>query len=166
MGVAGAGKTTLARALALALGWEFFDADDYHSDENVALMRRGVSLTDELRAPWLRALCDLVDEVLDEGRCAVLACSALTEAYRHAIVPADAPAGTVRFLYLRVPREVLSERLETRTDHFASADLLDSQLATLEEPVDAVILDGTRPVDELVREAREAMEIEGSTRLY
>ena len=41
---------------------------------------------------------------------------------------------SVRFVYLRVPRAVLHARLEARRDHFAPPALLESQLATLEEP--------------------------------
>ena len=36
MGVAGAGKTTVGRMLAEALGWPFHDADDLHPPANVA----------------------------------------------------------------------------------------------------------------------------------
>ena len=36
MGVSGAGKTVVGQALARALDWPFYDADDYHSPENIA----------------------------------------------------------------------------------------------------------------------------------
>ena len=56
MGVSGSGKSTLGRALAQKLGWEFFDADDFHSAENIAKMAAGIPLSDSDRAPWLVAL--------------------------------------------------------------------------------------------------------------
>ena len=50
MGVSGAGKTTVGRLLAKELGWNFCDADDFHSAANKDKMSRGVALTDEDRA--------------------------------------------------------------------------------------------------------------------
>lgn len=55
MGVAGSGKTTVGRLLAQELGWPFYDADDFHPVENREKMRSGLPLSDEDRAPWLRA---------------------------------------------------------------------------------------------------------------
>ena len=45
MGVSGCGKTTLARALADALGATALDADDFHPAGNVEKMRAGTPLT-------------------------------------------------------------------------------------------------------------------------
>jgi gluconokinase len=157
MGVAGAGKTLVGSALARALGWTFYDADDFHSPENVAKMHRGIGLTDADRAPWLATLRDLIDRVIRENGNAVIACSALKETYRRTLTPDDAPEGTVRFVYLDVPADVLRQRLEHRAHHYAPPELLDSQLATLEVPRDAVCLDGTLPPDEIVAAARAAL---------
>lgn len=159
MGVAGAGKTLVGSALAHALGWTFYDADDFHSPENVAKMHRGIGLTDADRAPWLEALRDVIDRVIRDGRNGVMACSALKEAYRKMLTPDDAPAGTVRFVYLDVPPDVLHDRLEHRAHHYAPPELLDSQLATLEVPRDAIWVDGTLPPDEIVRAARSALAL-------
>lgn len=52
MGVSGSGKSTLGVALAKELGWDFFEADDFHSAENVAKMTAGVPLTDSDRS-WI-----------------------------------------------------------------------------------------------------------------
>ena len=54
-GVAGCGKTTLAAALAQALGLGFRDGDDLHPEANKAKMAAGEPLTDADRAPWLAA---------------------------------------------------------------------------------------------------------------
>ena len=159
MGVAGAGKTLVGSALASSLGWSFYDADDFHSPENVAKMHRGVGLTDADRAPWLATLRDVIDRVIRDGRKAVMACSALKEAYRRALTPDDAPEGTVRFVYLDVPADVLRQRLERRAHHYAPPELLGSQLATLEPPRDAIRVDGTLPPDEIVRAARSELGI-------
>lgn len=160
MGVAGVGKTTIGRMLGASLGWAFHDADDFHSRANVERMQRGIPLSDADRAPWLETLRRLVDGVVARGEQAVLACSALKAAYRAALVPADAPRGTVRFVHLRAPIKVLRERLATRVGHFAPSSLLDSQLATLEEPIDALPLDSDRPPAEIVRDLRLALGME------
>jgi gluconokinase len=61
----------------------------------------------------------------------VIACSALKRRYRD-FLRENRPQ--VWFLYLRVSREVLQRRLEARHHDYMPASLLDSQLATLEEP--------------------------------
>ena len=73
------------------------------------------------------------------------------------LTPDDAPGGAVRFVYLDVPADVLRERLEHRAHHYAPPELLDSQLATLEPPRDAIWVDGTLPPEEIVRAARSAL---------
>jgi len=52
MGVAGSGKTTVGKALASHLGWDFYDADDFQPQENITKMANGISLDDSDRAPW------------------------------------------------------------------------------------------------------------------
>lgn len=164
MGVAGAGKTTVGQALAEAMGWSFFDADDFHAPESVARMRAGLPLDDARRAPWLAELRALIASTLQAGESAVLACSALRHAYRDALVPRDvvtATGGRVRFVHLRVSPGVLAARLGTRTGHFAPPALLTSQLATLEEPAagePALLLDGELPVPELVATIRAQLQ--------
>ncbi len=154
MGVSGAGKTLVGRALADALGWPFHEGDDYHSAANIEKMSHGIPLTDEDRAPWLTALHDLIVGIVARNGCGVLACSALKHSYRERLVSKTLRASTVRFVYLDVPRDVLEQRLRDRRGHFAPPELLDSQLATLEEPHDAVWVNGDRPPAEIVNEIR------------
>ena len=162
MGVSGAGKTTLGLALAASLGWRFADADDYHPPENVARMRAGHGLTDDDRKPWLAALRVLIAEAVAEDDPLVLACSALRAEYRMILAPPGSKHGAVRFIHLDVDAAELARRLRSRSGHFAGVSLLESQLATLEPPVDALHLDGTKAVDELVAEVRRAIGIAGS----
>jgi gluconokinase len=131
MGVSGSGKTTVGRRLAQDLGWDFVDADDLHSPENVAKMSRGIALTDEDRAGWLRALETLIAERIATARPAVVASSALKRSYRDRLVQGS---DRVRVAFLDGPEELLRERLRNRRGHYAGEDLLASQLATLEEP--------------------------------
>jgi gluconokinase len=159
MGVSGAGKTEIGRALAEAIGWPFCDADEYHSPENIPKMHRGEGLTDADRGPWLDALHELTLEAYTSGRSMVLACSALKQSYRERLRPAGAPRDAVRFVYLDVPRAVLEDRLRTRHGHFATIDLLDSQLATLEPPREALWVDGAATPDEIVRRIRAELHL-------
>ena len=156
MGVAGAGKTAVGRALADSLGWSFHDADDFHSRANVAKMRAGTPLTDTDRAPWLATLHALIADHLASGAPMVLACSALRAAYREALRPGGAADARVAFVQLDVPPEVAERRLAARSGHYMPASLVASQFATLEPPRDALRLDATRPVAELVQQIVDA----------
>lgn len=129
MGVSGSGKTTIGKEVAMRQGWTFFDADDFHPAANVEKMRDGDGLTDTDRAPWLKQLRVLIDEVLREEESAVLACSALKKGYREQLA-----AEGVCFVYLKADRDLIRERLSEREGHYAKADLLESQFGALEEP--------------------------------
>lgn len=147
MGVSGSGKTTVGERLAAALGRRFADADDLHPQANVDKMARGIPLTDADREPWL----DAVAAELATGP-VVMACSALRRAYRDRLRAGD-PG--LRLVYLHGGRDLLAERMGHR-DHFMPVALLDSQLATLEEPGPdeaALSYDVVRPVEEIVADA-------------
>ncbi len=148
MGIVGSGKTTIGSLLASNHGWKFADADDFHSPANKEKMRKGIGLTDADRAPWLRSLHDAIVEWTNAGESVVLACSALKESYR-----AELGVGPqVKFVYLKGSRELIRQRLRARHGHFASESILDSQLATLEEPKDAITVDVNRGPEDIVRE--------------
>ena len=150
MGVSGAGKTTVGTMLASQLGWEFADADDYHPAANVEKMRNGVPLTDADREPWLERLRALIVAWIASGKSAVLACSALKEAYRDRLMV----GAEVRVVYLKADRELLRERLLLRRGHYMKEGMLESQIETLEEPADAIVLDARSSVEDVVREIR------------
>ena len=149
MGVSGSGKSTVGRALADALGDEFLDADVYHSPANVERMREGIPLDDAARQPWLLLVRGAVLDRVRQGRSLVFACSALKAAYRHTLLDGIDDAVVV---YLAVNRAVLEERLRTRHGHFMPASLLASQLADLEPPADAIVVDEGRPLPEVIDE--------------
>jgi gluconokinase len=160
-GPAGAGKSTVGRALASSLGWTFQDGDDLHAPEHIAQMARGERLTDAQRQPWLRRVRAVIDRLSAAGEDAVIACSALREAYRHVL--ADG-VDDVRFVFLAGSETLLRERLTRRVGHFAGASLLESQLAILEPPLDAITVDAALPVDDLVTELRRRLNRESSRR--
>ena len=159
IGPAGAGKTTVGVVLAESLGWRFLDADDFHSPDNIEKMRMGVGLSDEDREPWLRAIRAALTSAVASGFHVVLACSALKGQYRQALIPLGSAAGTVRFMYLQAPANVMRERLARRTGHYAGPELLASQLATLEEPRDALWVDASRCPEEIVMEIRRGLAL-------
>ena len=82
LGVSGAGKTTIGKLLAEDLGWQSYEADDFHPRANIDKMRRGIPLTDEDRWPWLDSLREQIKKCIEARQNAVLACSALKRAYR------------------------------------------------------------------------------------
>ena len=131
MGVAGSGKSTIGAALAQALNVDFVEGDNYHPAENVERMSRGIALTDDDRAGWLRALSGRIGAAKNSGTGLVMTCSALKRSYRD-ILRAGAPE--VRFVFLHGSRELIAERLAGRRGHFMPPSLLDSQFATLERP--------------------------------
>lgn len=155
MGVSGSGKTTIGSLLARQLGWEFADADTYHSAASVEKMRDGIPLTDADRVPWLDALRDLVARWIAEGKSAVLACSALKETYRESLRVDE----QVRFVYLKGNRDLLFHRLRERRDHYMKQQMLASQLRTLEEPANAIVVDANGTPENIVREIRRDLAL-------
>ncbi len=158
MGVAGSGKTTVGTKLAAALGepWRFADADDFHPRANIEKMGRGVPLDDADRWPWLDRLTAHLDACAARGESVVLACSALKESYRRRLAAARGP---VRFVYLKAAPAELRARLKGRQGHYLKADLLDSQLAALEEPAPgaALVVDASLAPDVIVARIIQAL---------
>jgi gluconokinase len=155
MGVSGSGKSTVGAQLALQLGWGFADADDYHAAASVEKMRNGVPLADADRAPWLKALRSLILGWIEAGKSVVLACSALKQTYRDQLRGRE----DVRFVYLKVRRDVLSQRLLERHDHYMKESMLDSQLKALEEPIDAIVVDANGTPENIVRSIRANLNV-------
>jgi gluconokinase len=135
MGVSGAGKTEVGRAVAALVGGLFEDADDFHSEEAKAKMGRGLALTDEDRWPWLERLRRRIEEVRTRGQVYVLACSALRAVYRERLRGADGLEG-VRFVLLDGGQALIAERMGRRQGHYMPLSLLESQLAILERTED------------------------------
>ena len=148
MGVSGCGKSSVGEALAQALGWGFYDADDFHPPENVAKMADGIPLNDSDRAPWLAALHELISSSLKADRPGVLACSALKERYRQQLTGNDE---AVQIVHLKGNYDLIWSRMETRTDHYMKPHMLKSQFETLEEPANAITVDVSLSVEEIVQ---------------
>jgi gluconokinase len=142
MGVSGSGKSTLGRALAHELGWEFFDADDFHSVENIAKMSAGIPPTDSDRAPWLKVLNQLLLSTRMDAHHPMLAYSALKENYRNHLL---AGVEGMAVIYLKGSYEEVRSRLMVREGHYMKENLLQSQFDALEEPKNAIFLDVSMP---------------------
>ncbi|HXP89462.1 MAG TPA: gluconokinase [Fibrobacteria bacterium] len=156
IGVTGCGKSTLGRALAAATGWDYLEGDAFHGPLSLSKMVRGVPLTDLDRLPWLERLAHEVRTRESVGRCAVLACSALKESYRTLLREA---ARDLAFVHLDGPRERIAERLAQRVGHFADGRLLPAQFAAWEPCPDALVLDAFLPVEQLVAQVREKLDL-------
>jgi gluconokinase len=119
-------------------------------------MREGVPLTDEDRWPWLESLRKLIKRCLGAGENAVLACSALKEAYRRRLrVNAD-----VKLVFLSGDYELIANHLRQRRRHFVNPALLQSQFADLEEPQPtegALVIELGRSPCELVQEIKRKL---------
>lgn len=155
MGVSGSGKTSVGAELAVQLGVPFADGDELHPSTNVAKMSSGMPLTDDDRWPWLR----IVGQTLGAAQClgVVVACSSLKRGYRDAITEC---APSVIFVHLDGPRQLLLERLRARQGHFMPVELLDSQIADLEQ-LDAderhVVINVAPPLRQVVDDTAAAV---------
>jgi gluconokinase len=131
MGVSGSGKTRIGELLAERLQCSFTDGDAFHSASNKEKMHKGIPLTDEDRWPWLETIRAAIEDRQHAHETAVFTCSSLKRTHRDVLRDGD---DDVCFVYLEGSREVLEERLRTRTGHFFDPSLLQSQLDTLETP--------------------------------
>lgn len=156
MGVTGSGKSTVGEALAQRLGIPFADADDFHSEANVAKMSAGQALDDEDRLPWLHAIGAWLAERSDTG--AVVSCSALKRAYRD-VLREHAPDAC--FVHLHGDRETVRRRVSGRPGHFMPSSLVASQFAALEplaEDEHGIVLALDAPIDDLVAAAARSLQ--------
>lgn len=133
MGVCGCGKSTIGKQLAQWSGWTFVEGDHFHPPENVERMENGIALTNRDRRKWISALSGHING-LDENR--VVACSALNSTVREWLE--SGVESPIEFVLLDGSRELLSDRLGKRKEHFMPQSLLDSQLEALEVTDDVI----------------------------
>ena len=154
MGVSGCGKTSVAEGLAASLGAAFIEGDSLHPAVNVDKMSHGIALTDEDRWPWLDTVGRAMADVLAGNGSVVVSCSALKKAYRDRL--RSSAGGKLAFVFLKGSRELLMSRMAAREGHFMPVSLLDSQLATLEDPsgeAGVVTVDIDASIDAIVASA-------------
>jgi gluconokinase len=157
MGVAGCGKSSLARAVAQALGLPLIEGDDHHSAANRERMAQGIALTDADRKDWLDTLGRLLQA---QPLGVVMTCSALKRAYREQL---RAASPGLRFAFLDITPAAAARRVAARPGHFFAASLVDSQFATLESPVGepgVLRLDAERPLTVLQEQVQHWLQKE------
>ena len=148
MGVSGAGKSSVGQALSKSLKLPFYDGDDYHPQANIDKMRQGIPLEDSDRWGWLKNLNQLAKEALKkEG--AVMVCSALKEVYRQELSKDLSTA--CEWIYLKGSYELILERVQSRAGHFMPPELLQSQFNTLEAPKNAIEIDVSATLSEIIQ---------------
>lgn len=161
-GVSGSGKTTIGEMLSKRVNIPYYDADDYHPKRNLEKMKAGHPLDDDDRQAWLEAMAAEMSD-WEEGRGAVLGCSALKEKYRKKL---DAGASSdLVWIMLEGSYELIENRMKDRKDHFFDASLLQSQFDIYERPDYGYIIDITptpkKIVDNIVEELKANSELDG-----
>lgn len=178
------GKSEVAFALAHHYQVPFVDADTFHSPENIKKMGSGIPLTDDDRFPWLLTVRQQMilqkkatspsKEAFSQQVGVVAACSALTKKYRNILaglhIPnqekeRDSSSLPIIFVFLNCSEDVLQKRLNARQGHFMKANMLSSQLATLEVPNEeevqrgrAIIVNGDVELINVLKEATDKMQ--------
>ncbi len=151
MGVTGTGKSSVGIALSTASDIPFFDGDDFHPQANIDKMASGKPLDDDDRRPWL----DSIRDHLQHHSQAIVACSALKKSYRDTLREGNPE---LRFVFLNGDPNLLLARINARQGHFMRAEMLASQLDTLETPrgEDNVLAASiSDPIDVIVKQIRE-----------
>jgi len=159
-GPAGCGKSTVAQYIARAMNLPFLEGDEYHPASNIDKMSRGEALTDADRWDWLTRLREESLSQLSSGsQGVVVTCSALKRKYRDVIrvAPYYSHDVLVHFVYLHASKEVLMARVGARQGHYMGANMVNSQIKTLEEPgadeTDVITVDVSGSVEQVEAEA-------------
>lgn len=153
MGVSGCGKTSVGVGLSQSTSIRFIDGDALHPKANVDKMSAGNPLTDEDRWPWLEAIGR---EFANSPEPLIIGCSALKRSYRDRI--RHHAGAKVTFIHLTGTREIISNRMQARKDHFMLPTLLDSQFAALEPPAtdeNSISIDIDQPLDAIIARAAQ-----------
>ncbi|KAG4077188.1 hypothetical protein HA402_016175 [Bradysia odoriphaga] len=176
MGPAACGKSEVASALSQHYQCEYIDADSLHPPSNIEKMSNAIPLTDNDRFPWLKTVRDNLvlayqRRVKERGESdltgvqVVVACSSLKKIYRDIL--SGCYAGfeddfrekfKTIFVFLNCSESVLAERIGRREGHFMKANMLQSQLNTLEIPDTtelAIIVNGDQNLSSIITDVTE-----------
>lgn len=126
MGICGTGKSTIAEYLADEFGLTLLEGDEFHSDENIAHMSAGNPLTDKMREPWVREICQALNSLQTD---AVLAFSGLKKVHRNLL---RSTSCELLFIKLHGSPDIITARIGNRNNHFMKPELLTSQIKAME----------------------------------
>ena len=157
MGVAGSGKTSVGIRLSEILGWQFFDGDDFHTQDSITKMSNGIPLNDQDRKSWLENLHELIRQQLDNRNSLLLACSALKRKYRDQIREGNPE---VVFVYLKGNADLILSRMRDRQNHYMQSGMLRSQFEDLEEPREAIVINIDQDLDLIVEQILMKLDLE------
>ena len=121
-------------------------------------MSRGIPLTDADREPWLAAIHGRILESAGRYEDLVVACSALKQKYRDTLAR-DVP---LTWAYLKGTADLILARLQSRSHHFMKPAMLAGQIADLEEPTSAIVVDISLSPDAAVQQILSDLPAAGS----
>ena len=152
-GVSGCGKSLIGKKLAEDLKYEFIEGDDFHSNENIEKMNKNIPLNDNDREIWLKDINSEINRLKIKN--IVVACSALKESYRQALI--DGVDADIDWFCLKGNFNLIKKRLDSREVHFFKSDLLDSQFNIIEYPDYCKFIDITKSPDIIVEKIKSKL---------
>ena len=152
-GVSGCGKSLIGKKLAEDLKYEFIEGDDFHSNENIEKMKNNIPLNDNDREIWLKDINSEINRLKIKN--IVVACSALKESYRQALI--DGVDADIDWFCLKGNFNLIKKRLDSREVHFFKSDLLDSQFNTIEYPDYCKFIDITESPNIIVEKIKSKL---------
>ena len=154
MGVAGSGKTTIAKLLSKKINAFLIEADDYHSKNNIDKMSAGIPLDDDDRYDWLIKIKEEIDK-RKSFQNLVVACSALKEIYRQRLVKGI--VAKIDWFCLKGTFDLIEKRLDKRGGHYFKSTLLKSQFDTIEYPDYCTFIDIIESPEKIVERIKSAL---------
>ena len=116
-------------------------------------MNKNSPLNDNDREIWLKGINSEINRVKIKN--IVVACSALKESYRQALI--DGVDGEVDWFCLKGTFNLIKKRLDSREVHFFKSDLLDSQFNIIEYPDYCKFIDITESPDIIVEKIKSKL---------
>ena len=119
-GVSTSGKTTIGKKISIKLGIPFYDADDFHSDDNIEKMKSGIPLDDHDRSEWLQSISLKINES-NKNKGSIFACSALKEKYRKIL--SNSYKNDVNFIFLKIDKTEAKKKNKNEKGSFFSFEV-------------------------------------------
>ena len=116
-------------------------------------MNNNIPLNDNDRAIWIKEINTELNRLKNKN--VVVACSALKEAYRQALI--KGVVGDIDWFCLKGTFELIKQRLDSREDHFFKSDLLDSQFNIIEYPDYCKFIDISESPDIIVEKIKSEL---------